>query len=114
MTETMMETIITELIVNGGDARGKALEAIRAARKGDFKKAESLMKESNESLAKAHEFQTTLIQEELNTDQKAARESNSTLLMIHAQDHLMDAMTIRDIAAEMIDLCRELHNSSDV
>ena len=44
MTEQKMESIITELVVNGGDARGKALLAIRAARENDMEKAEQLWK----------------------------------------------------------------------
>jgi len=27
-----------------------------------------------------------------------------SLLMIHAQDHLMNAMTVKDLAAEMVEL----------
>ena len=33
-----MDTIIMELIVNAGNARSLAIEAIRAAREGDMKK----------------------------------------------------------------------------
>ena len=28
--------------------------------------------------------------------------------MIHAQDHLMNAMTVKDLAMEIVDLCRKL------
>ena len=30
-----------------------------------------------------------------------------TLLMVHAQDHLMNAMTVRDLAQEMIAMYEE-------
>jgi PTS system cellobiose-specific IIA component len=40
-----------------------------------------------------------LIQEEA-----AGKQSEVTLLMVHAQDHLMNTMTIRDLAAEFVDL----------
>ena len=30
------------------------------------------------------------------------------LLMVHAQDHLMDAMVVKDLAAEIVDLYRKL------
>lgn len=31
-----------------------------------------------------------------------------SLLMVHAQDHLMNAMTVKDLAAEMIDLYEKI------
>lgn len=109
MTENKMETIITELVVNGGDARGKALGAIKAARDNDMDKAEKLMAECNEALLKAHNFQTSFIQETLASDE----ETPASLLMVHGQDHLMDAMVVRDLAAEMIEMYRMIHSLSE-
>ena len=31
------------------------------------------------------------------------------LLMVHAQDHLMDAMVIRDMAAEFVELYKKVN-----
>ena len=105
MTEQKMESIITELVVNGGDARGKALLAIRAARENDMEKAELLMEECGKALNAAHEFQTSLIQETLNGEEEAG----ASLIMVHGQDHLMDAMVVRDLALEMIEMYRVIH-----
>ncbi|MFW2491221.1 PTS lactose/cellobiose transporter subunit IIA [Clostridium chromiireducens] len=97
-----MDQIIMELVVNGGNARSKSMAAIKAARGGDFELAKEKLKEANEALNKAHDFQTSLIQKE------AAGESvGISLLMVHAQDHLMNAMTIRDLAKEMVSMCEE-------
>lgn len=103
----MMETIITELIVNGGDARGKALEAVRAARKNEMENAHKLLEECNEKLLKAHEVQTTIIQESLNGG--GDQQNGASLLMVHGQDHLMDAMAVRDMALEMIEMYKIIH-----
>lgn len=84
--------------MNGGDARAKALQAVRSARKGNLKEAEKLMEKSKESLSKAHEIQTNLIQEEARGEK-----SEISLLMVHAQDHLMNAITVKDLAIEMIE-----------
>jgi len=92
------EQIIMQIIVNGGDARTNALKAIRCARKGSLKEAEELMKCAEEAMSKAHETQTGLIQAEARGEK-----SEVTLLMVHAQDHLMNAMTVKDLAAEMIE-----------
>ena len=94
------ENIIVELIVKGGDARSNALLAIRAAKEGNFSEAEKLMQECNRQLVEAHEIQTDMIQEELNAEGKRAVD----LLMVHGQDHLMNAMTVRDLAVEFIEL----------
>lgn len=102
MEANSMEMIIMELVVNGGSARSLAIEAIRAAREGDFEKADSLIKECDVSLAKTHEIQTGLIQREA-----AGEHMQVQLLMVHAQDHLMNAMTVRDLAGEMIEMMRK-------
>lgn len=96
-----MEQIIMELVVNGGDARSCALEAIRAARANDFEEAEACLKHADEALQKAHEIQTSMIQKEA-----AGEHIEVQLLMVHAQDHLMNAMTVKDLAVEIIELCR--------
>ncbi len=99
------ESVIMELIVNGGDARSKALEAVMAAGEGKFDKADDLMQECNDALLRAHNSQTELLQKE------AAGESDEpvTLLMVHAQDHLMNAITIKDLAVQMIQMYREIY-----
>lgn len=48
-----METIIMELIVNSGNARSRAMEAIRAANNGELEKVKEKIKESEEDLGKA-------------------------------------------------------------
>ncbi|SHO45270.1 PTS lactose/cellobiose transporter subunit IIA [Anaerocolumna xylanovorans] len=94
-----VEDIVMELVVNGGDARSKALEAIAAASKQNFDLAEEKMKECNESLNKAHIFQTELIQKELNGEP-----TTLSLILVHGQDHLMNAITVRDLAIHMIEM----------
>ena len=105
---TEFETIITELVVNGGNGRSKALEAVRAARRGQMEQARKLLKESEEAIARAHQFQTTMLQESLNMETGEAKEGVS-LLVVHGQDHLMDAMVVRDLVSEMIEMYDLIH-----
>lgn len=100
-----LETIIMELVVNGGSARGKALEAVEAASKKDFHMAEEKMKSCEEVLQKAHEFQTKLLQKEAG----GTGETEVSLIMVHGQDHLMNAMTVRDLAKQMIQMYRVIY-----
>lgn len=97
-----MDQVVMELVVNGGHARSKSMEAIKAARKGEIEFAKEKIKEANEALNKAHNFQTSLIQKEA-----AGEEVGLSLLMVHAQDHLMNAMTVRDLAKEIISMYEE-------
>lgn len=102
MDTVLLEQIIMELIVNGGDARSKSMKAIKLAKKGDLEAAKEMIKDANVALGKAHNFQTQLIQAE-----SGGEKVEVSLLMIHAQDHLMNAMTVRDLAKEMIDMYEE-------
>ena len=98
------ENIIMQLIIHGGDARAYSMKAIQAAEKGEFMEADKLMGEARTSLNKAHDLQTTIIQEEIR-----GKPTNTTLLMVHAQDHVMNAMTVRDLAQHLIQLREEVH-----
>ncbi len=97
-----IEMIVMKLVVNGGNARSTAIEALRAAKVGDFMKADELMEEADTILKEAHEIQTEMIQNELNGNKVEVG-----LLMVHAQDHLMNAMTVMDLSKEMIDILRK-------
>jgi len=104
-----LETIITELVVNGGDARSKALEAIAAAKDGDFALADENMQKCKDSLGKAHAFQTEMIQAEAAGDSKY----EVSLLMVHGQDHLMNAMTVKDLAGQMIEMYQIIYDQRE-
>lgn len=103
--ETNLEMIIMGLIVDSGSARSFAMEAIFHAKSGDLESAKGALKECNEQLVKAHNAQTDLIQKEAGGNPVPI-----SLLMVHAQDHLMTAMVVRDLAAEMVDLYKRLEN----
>lgn len=99
-----MEEIVMELIVNGGEARSNALEAVEAAGRQEFKTAEKKMAAAKDFINKAHHFQTDLIQAEAD-----GKKSEVSLLMVHGQDHLMNAMTVMDMADQMIKLYRVIY-----
>ncbi|OUZ16439.1 hypothetical protein A5868_001360 [Enterococcus sp. 12F9_DIV0723] len=65
------EQVIMGIIINGGDARSKAIKAIQKAKSSDFEIANELLKECKESLCKAHNVQTELIQEEIRRTDKS-------------------------------------------
>ncbi len=98
-----MEQVTMQLIVNSGDAKSKAIEAIDSAKSGDFGGADALLKEAGEALSKAHGYQTDIIQEEA-----GGNVPQMTILMAHAQDHLMNAITVLDLSREFVDLYKKI------
>ncbi|WP_420976062.1 PTS lichenan transporter subunit IIA [Bacillus vallismortis] len=98
-----MEHIIFQIILHGGNGRSSAMEAIAAAKSGDAEEVRNKLQEAAEELSKAHHYQTELIQSEA-----GGEKTEMTLLMVHAQDHLMNAMTVKDMAAEIIALYEKI------
>ena len=94
------------LIANGGNAKSLAFEAIRLAKKGDIAGARAELAESDKSLNEAHNSQTGMLTKEAQGDH-----TKVTLLVVHSQDHLMNAITFRDLAGEMVDLYEKLFNA---
>jgi PTS system cellobiose-specific IIA component len=98
-----MEEIILNLIMHSGEARSYSMEAIQAAKEGKFEEANELIVKANEELGHAHNAQTSLIQGEA-----AGQKAEFSLLLIHAQDHLMTTMTLKDLANEIIEVYTRL------
>lgn len=95
------------LIANGGNAKSLAFEAIRLAKKGDITGARAKLKESDESLNDAHNSQTGMLIKEAQGEH-----TKVTLLVVHSQDHLMNAITFRDLAGEIVDLYEKLYQAN--
>lgn len=87
------------LIAGAGDAKSDAMEAIAAAKSGKFEEARDLIRKAAAALQSTHDIQTQLIRDEM-----SGKSHETTLLMVHAQDHLTSAQMMRDIAEEITDL----------
>lgn len=94
-----LEQIAFKIISASGDALSTMLNALKYAKEGSFEKAEELMEESQRHLSKAHSVQTNLIIEE-----SRGNKSEYSILMVHAQDHIMNATLATTLIREMIDL----------
>ncbi|GEK92110.1 PTS lactose/cellobiose transporter subunit IIA [Alkalibacterium kapii] len=101
--EEIMEVVMT-LIMYGGDARSSAMEAIAAARNNDFERAQKKLDGSVEAINKAHEIQTELLAKEAD-----GQKVEVTLLLVHAGDHVMNAMTYHDLAEEITELYKRIN-----
>lgn len=102
MSQEQLEAIMG-LIVNAGNAKSDAMEAIQAAKNGEFEEADEKLKAAEAALVEAHHAQTKLLTAETNGEALTI-----TLLTIHSQDHLMTSITFNDLAKEVIDVYRRL------
>lgn len=104
-TSDALEDVVMGLIINAGQARSLAYNALKQAKAGDFAQADELMAQSRSALNDAHLVQTQLIE----ADQGEGK-TKVTLVLVHAQDHLMNAMLARELITELI----ELHQKNSV
>lgn len=91
------------LIMHGGNAKSQAFQAIQLAKSGDFEGAQAAIDEADKSLKEAHDVQTDML-----TQEAQGNHTEVDLYMVHAQDHLMNGITFRDLAVEIIALYRKL------
>jgi cellobiose-specific phosphotransferase system component IIA len=98
MTIEEINQIACQIIAFAGDGKSTALEAISLAEESDFREAQKLLKESEDSIRKAHEIHTKLLVEE-------ARDPGSvvgTMMLIHASNHLSVAEITQELAGRFV------------
>lgn len=98
-----LELTIMNLVVNSGNARSLAMEAIRLAKDGQIEEAKEQLLKAREEINTAHHFQTELVMAEAGGEQIPM-----SLIMCHGQDHLMTAMVVIDLAEEFINLYKKI------
>ena len=99
------EKVSFQMISLAGDAFSKLVEALRLTRSGDEELSKQRIEESEKLMNEAHNLQTQLIVKE------ARGEDNKfSVLLIHAQDTLMNTILMSTITNEMIEMYKSLKN----
>ena len=98
-----LELLCFEIIANVGNARSLYIEAIGAAKAGDFEKAEALIKEGESSFEVGHKAHSNLIVQEASGEPVKVN-----VILLHAEDQLMSAEGFKIIANELIDVYKRL------
>ncbi|MGP3590802.1 PTS N,N'-diacetylchitobiose transporter subunit IIA [Vagococcus sp. WN89Y] len=98
-----LEEVVMGLIINSGQARSLAYAALKQAKQGDFEAAKKMMVQSRQALNEAHRVQTKLIE-----DDQGEGAMKVSLVLVHAQDHLMTSMLARELITELIELHEKL------
>lgn len=103
MTSEELQVAAFEIILNSGNSRTLIHDSFSKMRKGKFQEADELLNQANEELLLAHRAQTKLLQDYANGET-----INVEIIMVHAQDHLMTTMTLREVALEMLELYKKV------
>lgn len=98
-----MEETVMELIINAGESRSCAMQALYAAKSGKWDEVDGLLAESTAASKRAHKVQTALIGMDEGTGKVPVN-----LIMVHAQDHIMTSMLARELIEELIEVHRKL------
>jgi len=98
-----MEETVMELIINAGESRSCAMQALYAAKAGKWDEVDGLLAESTAASKLAHKVQTSLIGLDQGTGKVPVN-----LIMVHAQDHIMTSMLARELIEELIEVHRKL------
>ena len=98
-----LELIAFEIISNVGTAKSLAVEALRDARQGNFDEAEKKLEEASTYFVNGHHAHASLIQKEASGDKV-----EPSLIIMHAEDQMMSAETIKFLVEEMIEMYKDL------
>lgn len=93
----MNEDIVFEIIIHAGNARSLSFEALKLSEQGRFEEAEELMEAAEAEVGQAHKIQTDIIQREVQGEKYEVN-----VLFVHAQDHLMTAVSENTLIENMI------------
>ena len=93
-----------QIITFVGSARSNYIEAIQAAKRGQFEEAMDLMKQGEECFIEGHHAHAELLAMEADGKPVAV-----SLLLLHAEDQLMSAEGFKMIAEEFIDVYKKMN-----
>ena len=97
-----IELVCFKMISTLGAARSAFMEAMVAAKKGNFEEAQSLIEEGQQQRLKGHEIHFELLQK----DSSGNRVPFS--LLLHAEDQLMNAELLQVTSEEILALYQRL------
>ena len=94
-----LEEMSLEIITNVGTARSMYVEAVEAAKAGNFEEAHNLVAEGEKIFVNGHHAHADLVNAKIGVE-----ELQYMFLVMHAEDQLMSAETLKIVCDELIDL----------
>ena len=97
-----------QIIATVGSAQSQYIEAIQKAKDGDIAGAKALIESGNKDFNEGHTAHLSLLQ------QSAIDNKNVTfsLILVHAEDQLMQAESFRIIAEDFIDVYEKIESKN--
>lgn len=116
---TDIETICFQIISFVGAAKSDYIEAMHQAKTGNYEQAEALIAQGDEAFAEGHKVHLELLQSEAQSVVEHAKDkagvgadvavgAGTPLLLVHAEDQLASAETVKVMALEIISLYKKL------
>ena len=102
MNREEAQMVAFQLISYAGDAFSSFFKAAEKARNGEFDEADELIKKGESELTNAHNAQTELLAKEAQ-----GKDIEYSIMLVHAQDHLMTTIMYERVAKEFITLYKE-------
>ena len=103
MDEKVVEQSM-QLILHSGTGRSMVIEAVQnLAKDHDIAKARKQIEDAGKEIGQAHDIQTAMMSAECD-----GHPVEKSILLIHAQDHFMTSLAVRDMAKLMVDLYEDL------
>ena len=95
MNREEAQMVAFQLISYAGDAFSSFFKAVEKARNGEFDEADELIKKGESELTNAHNAQTELLAKEAQ-----GKDIEYSIMLVHAQDHLMTTIMYERVAKE--------------
>lgn len=105
----MEENLPFEIIAHAGDAMDNIMSAMDCISGSNFCEARKLLTVAEESIVKAHKIQTQLIQNDI----RDGSNTKVSIILVHAQDHLMNAILARNYTVKLLKICEQLNGRID-
>ena len=99
-----LELVSFQIIAAAGSARSSYVEALQAAKAGNYEEAEEMIKQGDDAFVEAHHVHAELIQKFAGGEDPGAN-----ILLIHAEDQVMSAEVLKIMATEFIELYKKLN-----
>lgn len=93
-----------QLILHSGVGRSTVIEAVRDMLKdGNVQAAKDKIAEAGKEIGEAHDIQTAMMSAECD-----GQPVEKSILLIHAQDHFMSSLAVRDMAQLMVEMYEQV------
>ncbi|GIN61870.1 PTS system oligo-beta-mannoside-specific EIIA component [Robertmurraya siralis] len=102
LEELSAEQVNFMLILHSGNARSKIIQALREYKEGRVTEADHLLIEADEDLKVAHQIHFKMVQQEA-----SGAKVEFALLLMHAEDHLMSTLSMKELVKELLDLFKQ-------